>query len=495
MIIKNLLLSTVLTAAVSLSTVASAADVANQPSKVTKAQHKKVAHKDDAYSPKQHNAPAAMPQQTETMMIFAEVNEPKKHDQKQHDHQDNNGLAVTVGGKVDVQYGFTSQRLFFKNSSNQSQLAQSDEASPNRMPIDGSDFTNQNAMVSNGEITVRAEKTVDACQKYGLEIASNANTSPSSSGNPNFASRVFIYLENAAGRFEVGANDGVNSTLALGAAKIAKGTGGIDGDYSSWIPYTAVGGANNEMLNDTFLTSPALPYAAYNQRKANKITYYTPTYNGFKGGLSYVRDATVQGTVYEALSFKGDGYQNVVEGGISYESKFNDMSLGLSLNGQIGEARDAFINSTPIPLKKLGAWEVGGQISYDAFTFAASYGDWDTSGTLKNVAQDTPSKKANFWTTGLAYDYQDKGGMSVTYMQSERRGAFAANGYNYINSNQATFDGATNKYEALSVGGEYKVMPGLMPYAEFTSFDYTTPLSDIKTNKGSVVLAGVKLNF
>jgi hypothetical protein len=54
---------------------------------------------------------------------------------------------------------------------------------------------------------------------------------------------------------------------------------------------------------------------------------------------------------------------------------------------------------------------------------------------------------------------------------------------------------ATNKYEALSVGGEYKVMPGLMPYAEFTSFDYTTPDANVRTNKGSVVLAGVKLNF
>lgn len=465
----------------------------NQPAKVaTKAAKKKVAQKDDAYSPKQHGGQVAPEKpQPETMMVFAEVAE-NKHENK---HEKNDGLSVKVGGKVDVQYGFTNQRAFFKNPSNNENLRQDQDVKPESMPTSGQNFTNQNAMVSNGEITVTAEKKVNECEKYGLEITSNANTSPSSSGNPNFASKVFIYVENAAGRFELGANDGVNSTLALGASKIAKGTGGIDGDYSSWIPYVAVGGASNTVLQDTFLTTPALPYAAYNQRKANKITYYTPTYNGFKGGLSYVRDATVQGTIYEALSFKGDGFKNVIEGGLSYENKFDAVSLGLSLNGQVGEARDAYINNITIPLKKLGAWEIGGQVAYDAFTLAASYGDWGSSGTLKNVAQNTPSKRANFWTAGLAYDYEDKGGVSLTYMQGQRRGTFSPAAYNYVTANQAEFDKVTNKYEALSVGGEYHMMPGLMPYAEFTSFNYKAPLVDVKTNKGSVVLAGVKLNF
>jgi predicted porin len=244
------------------------------------------------------------------------------------------------------------------------------------------------------------------------------------------------------------------------------------------------------------LTAPALPYSAYNQKKANKITYYTPTYNGFKAGLSYIRDATVQGTIYEALSFKGSGFKNVFEAGLAYENSFNEMSLGLSLNGQIGETRPAFIDEKKTQtLHKLGAWEVGGKVSYDSITFAASYGDWDKSGTIKYPAADTPSRKANFWTAGLAYDHQDKGGVSVTYMHSERRGAFALSSYSYTSANQAKFDAATQKYDAVSVGGEYKAMEGLMPYAEVTSFKYKTTLTDVKVNDGSVVLAGVKLNF
>lgn len=507
MIVKNLLLSTVLTV-VSFNLVASAADSTVQPNKqvqttkqvqTAKSKDKSPApkkvskNKDDAYSPAQHHTPPAQHKE-ETMMIFAEVSEQKQHEPKQYMSHNDSGFDVTLGGKVDIQYGFIDQRSFFRNPSSGENLRQSDNLTQETMNTQGSAFTNQDAMVSNGELRVKAEKTFDACQKYGLEINVNTNTSPASSGNANIASKVFIYTEGNFGRVELGANDGPNNTMAFSAPKIAKGTGGIDGDYSNWLPYTVVG-SSNEILDDTFILTAALPYSAYNQPKANKITYYTPTYNGFKGGLSYIRDAKVQGTVYEALSFKGDGYKNVFEGGISYENKFNEMSLGLSLNGQLGDARDAYINETLIPLNKLGAWEVGGKISYDAFTLAASYGDYDTSGTMKDIPANTPSQKANFWTAGLAYDYNNKGGMSVTYLNSQKRGGFAANAYNYINANQETFYASTNKYEALSLGGEYQVMPGLMPYAEFTSFNYKTSLTGVNLNKGSVILTGVKLNF
>jgi len=490
MMVKNLFLSTILTAAVSLSFTASAEEVVKKSMTKT-TNYKKVAQKDDAYSPKQHQTPLPAQTQTkpETMVVFAEVTEQKQHRQ-------DDSLSVKIGGKVDVQYGFISQKDFFKNPSNNENLRQYEDIGSEYMSTAGKTFANQDAMVSNGELSIQAEKKVDECQKYGLEIVTNANTSPASSGSANLASKVYIYMENPAGRFELGANDGVNSTLSFSGAKIAKATGGIDGDYSGWVPYVAVVDKTNLSLQDTYLTAPALPYSAYNQKKANKITYYTPTYNGFKAGLSYIRDATVQGTIYEALSFKGSGFKNVFEAGVSYENTFNSISLGLSLNGQIGETRPAFVNDTTTQdLKKLGSWEVGGQVSYESFTLAASYGDWDKSGTIKTPPADTPSRKANFWTAGLAYDYQDKGGMSVTYMHSERRGAFALSSYQYTSANQATFDAATQKYEALSVGAEYKLMEGLMPYAEVTSFKYKTPLADVHVNDGSVILAGVKLNF
>lgn len=493
---KNLLLSTVLTAAVSCSVIASAAD--NVTSTNTTPLIKKIS-KEDAYNPKQYGLNDQM--DSETVVVFAEA--PKQQQQAGNTMINSDGLSIKLGGKVNVQYGFASQRAFFKNPSNNEALPQSEDYRPTRMLPIGSSYANQNALVSNGELTFAAEKIFDSCNKYGLEIVADANASAASSGNPSFANKVFIYIENPGGRFELGANDGASETMSYSATKIAKGTGGIDGDYATWIPYSVVGGRTNDMLEDTFLTNPSLPYAYQYAKKANKLTYYTPTYNGFQGGLSYSPDVTVRGTTYEALSFKGSGYVHVIEYGLSYANKFDDVGLGLSFSGQIGDARPAFIMQSsanaPLsfqsqPLQNLGAWHIGGQVSYDAFTLAGSYCDWGVSGTVKNPAPNTPSKQANFWTTGLAYDYQDKGGLSVTYMQSTRRGAFSMKAYDYV-KDHPDFDSASNQYDAVSVGGEYKVMPGLMPYAEFTAFNYSTSLIDAKTNKGSVVLAGLKLNF
>ena len=58
-----------------------------------------------------------------------------------------------------------------------------------------------------------------------------------------------------------------------------------------------------------------------------------------------------------------------------------------------------------------------------------------------------------------------------------------------------------NKFEALSIGADYLVMPGFMPYVEVTKFkfkendNYGTGTDKAKFNKGTVILAGTKISF
>lgn len=502
--IKKFLFSTVLTAAIAFSFAAGAQESSKKEEKpVVKSKSVKrhnVKHHDDAYSlknHKQHVNHSHQNKQPEEVIMFAESKAHTQHvsTPKEHSMTNNDGLSVKVGGKVDIQYGFINQKSEFKYPSNNANLPQIEDNKPQKMPVmpNGSKFTNQDAMVSNAEINIQATKDNFDGQKYGLEMELNANVSPSSSGNTNIGKKVFLFVENNSGRFELGANDGVSEAMALSGATLAKATGGIDGDASSWVPYTVVGN-DNSMLQDTFLTSPSLPYASQNSKKANKFTYYSPTFNGFKGGFSYVRDVTVQGTLYEALSFKGSGYRNVLEGGLSYENKFDSINLNLSATGQVGEARNGVNGNKTYNLNRLGAWQVGGKLSMNAFSAAASYGDWGKSGNLKALPAGSPSTKAHFWTAGLAYDHQDKGGVSLTYIQSERRGGFSMNAVDFIDANP-NFYKSKNKFESISLGGEYRTMPGFMPYAEVTTFKYKTDLENSKSNKGAVILAGVKLNF
>ena len=55
-------------------------------------------------------------------------------------------------------------------------------------------------------------------------------------------------------------------------------------------------------------------------------------------------------------------------------------------------------------------------------------------------------------------------------------------------------DNAYNKFEVLSIGTEYTVAPGLMPYAEI-SFFKTKYNTSPANNRGSVLLVGTKLTF
>jgi len=498
---KKLFITTGLALTLALaSNGASAEEVSPKVVKTQKA--KKVSKKtyNDAYSPKSHLAQAQVTEKKEEVMIFADVAKPTELVATNHvETKKSDDLDIKVKGKVDVQYGGVDQKADFRHPLETSALPQVDQTASDKygsLPY-GTDFYNEHALATNGEIQIAAEKNIGS-NKYGAGLTMNANTSPTSGGNTNPASKVFLFVESDAGRFEAGAVDGASHAMSPSADRIAKATGGIDGDFTNWASVGAYSSVTttNYVLNDIFLASPALPYACQFSKKANKVNYFSKKTNGFQLGLGFTRDTTSQGTTYEALAFKGVGYKNVVEAGLSYEAKMGDNnSLTLSAVGQLGEARSYYVDSTTsVALRSLGAWEVGGKVQMDKITVAASYGDWGKSGTKLS---STATKKANFWTAGAAYDHNALG-VSVTYMNTERQGGFAPAAYAYINAQtDAVYDLTSNKYQALSFGAEYQLMPGLTPYAEVTGFEYKSNSADanLKLNKGTVFLGGIKLNF
>jgi hypothetical protein len=496
---KKLLITTGLALALACSS-ASAENVKTTAAPVKKV--KRVKNKqDDAYNPKHHLA--AKPQvveKKEEVIVFAEVAHPTPVAMPHNSKSDE--IEIKVKGKVDVQYGGTDSRADFRHPIDSNALPQYNNDATNEYQGKeyGVEFYNEHALVTNGEIAIEAAKTLGE-SKYGAGLVMNANPSPTSSGNMNPASKAFLFVENGMGRLEAGSLDGVSHSMSSSADRIAKATGGIDGDFANWMTVGAYSDGTlpankNVILNDLFITTPGLPYATQFSKKANKVNLLSQRINGFQVGLGFTRDTTAQGTTYATLDFKGTGYKNVIEGGLSYEAKMGDNSVTLTAVGQMGSARPYYKDSnTSIALKDLGAWEIGGKVRMDKITVAASYGDWDKSGTdLAN----TEKKKANYWTAGAAYNHKDLG-VSLTYMASERQGGFAASAYDYIVAkNTATansYNNASNEYQALSFGAEYHLMPGLTPYAEVTGFEYKSTLTDVKLNKGAVFLGGIKLHF
>ncbi len=115
-------------------------------------------------------------------------------------------------------------------------------------------------------------------------------------------------------------------------------------------------------------------------------------------------------------------------------------------------------------------------VSYAGFTAGGSYGDVPQLGQAS--ANDT---SASYWTAGVGYEFGPFG-TSVTYMEStvEHQGGATV---------------ADKEFSNLSIGADYKLAPGLVPYVEVSFFDTDDNVAASVDNSGTVFIVGTELNF
>lgn len=350
------------------------------------------------------------------------------------------------------------------------------------------------AFRSDNEISFKVDGKADAGFGYGAEIWLEADvegdsTNGSDSDNQGVnASKTFLYVEGAWGRVEGGSNLGPDQTLKVDASSIARATGGIDGDWTYF--------ANNTSAN-FFIATPDLPLnygysrtggtvglGDESQENLNKFTYYTPKWYGFQAGVSYIPSDQERGQrttsttrvnsgAGNTLTVNGGGVtisqaESIWVGGISYANTWDQLSLGVAVTGEMGDAEAA-------GYEDLSAWQAGAKLGYMGFSVAGSYGTWGESLTLKTANTDDN----HYWTLGAAYEYGPFG-VSVTYLDSE---------YEVTSTTE-------NEFTSWSIGADYKLAPGLTPYVEFTHFDQdAVGTGSANDNDGHVFLVGSQLNF
>jgi predicted porin len=317
---------------------------------------------------------------------------------------------------------------------------------------------------SDTTLTFRVDGTADNGLNYGGGIDLNADVTAPAQGSGANAKRTFVYLGGNWGELEMGSEVGAQGTMKVDASNIARATGGIDGDF--WF-FTSTNTAR-------FLATPdlVLGYGVGNlgnetQENLNKVTYYTPRFSGFQLGVSYTVNSTDRGQVVLRTDNTAGRAENIWSGGISYDNTFGDVGVAIAATGEWG-------NSEVAATEDLRAWNVGGKLSYEGFSLAGSYGDWgDSLRTATLNADDT-----DYWTLGGAYEYGPFGA-SVTYLDS-------------------TYDNGTglgkNDWQNISVGTDYKLAPGLTPYAEINFIKMEAP-GTVNDNDATVFIAGTQLSF
>jgi hypothetical protein len=399
------------------------------------------------------------------------------------------GLTVTLSGSLDTQYGVRSEKNWNKSISGTAVVGAG------------------NAKRATGALVNDTKLRVDAHGKahgltYGGHVTLNADTTESKfkTGTTNVAYETGVFVESFLGRMQAGSEAGAYNAMTVSAARVAKATGGASaGDAQYW---------TNFVRNDDFITSGAFysDAAGNNQQQAAKFTYYTPSYMGFKAGVSFTPDMNQKGSVagthtvpgasgavatgadsYGANGASGNAmlYRNIVSGGLSYAGKVSHVGVEAAVLAEAGKAKkDTDVSA--LKHKKLSSVEGGLKLSYNNFAVAGSVASLGRSGLLSTSL----IKKSSYVTLGASYDYHNLG-LSVTYLAS-KKGAKS-----YTVSSVAKY--GHNKQKNVTFGADYKLAPGFMPYVEYTAFKQTyasTIAADLpKNNKGSVLLAGTKLQF
>lgn len=431
---------------------------------------------------------------------------------------EDNKVEVKLGGKMETQYGVvTSENAF-------------NYAIPTKTPQSSDARVRKNGLVNNNELYIEAVAKLKN-MRYGGKIVLNADNSANTDSSNNPAKETLVFAENNFGRIEAGATPGVSAKMSATIMPAATG-GAYYGDWSNWVNQEWYRSTANEpaYFDAMFISKAALPAdtadsfmdATINNLYANKISYYTPSFSGFRAGFSYIPDTDVSGTTtsltpsevgdtdtslvksaylhtertstlslieFNSGSYKG--FKDVMVGALNIEQKLNDYDLKLSLTGQTGSTKTLVSTQDDDTLtynrNDLKAFEVAGSIGYKGFAVGGSFANLFNSGQSRVQGDINRIRPSSYWTLASSYT-ADKLNMSLSYLNSKA-------------GNEVSVDfPETKKYnrtQVISAGISYHLASGLLPYAECNRYSLNAKRSDLtyRKNQGFVVLTGVKVLF
>jgi len=205
-----------------------------------------------------------------------------------------------------------------------------------------------------------------------------------------------------------------------------------------------VNGAINyvDSANDTTQFTPGASIDPVGQDDSMGIQYHTPTFAGFKLGVSYQPDSGTDGASDAQSTFgleTGDQYSV----GLSYNNNFGDVSVGLGL----GYMQTEGLASVGILATDTDTFYAGLDVGFEAFTASLFYQNIDRDSRVAG-RQDN---KADAYGLGLMYQtgpWTIGGGIAMDTREGE----------------QLTSSTGTNNFEEKrthgTVGVSYALAPG-----------------------------------
>jgi hypothetical protein len=334
------------------------------------------------------------------------------------------------------------------------------------------------AFNTEAELGIGAIGKLENGLSYGGRIGIQTNTGQNKKSARTRLDQSYVFVEtDMLGRVEVGSNFNAETTMKVDASSIAVASGGAMG---TWNTYSGVNIQGFDFLPNVITVN------GNRKEGTRQITYYSPTASGIKFGLSYIPDST---NVGENQGVKGKldamdnsiGLKDQVVAGVHYTNQFDEVTLSGSVIGQVASAKRLFdtgVIDANTKLKGLRKWAVGAQIDYAGVSLVGAYGSLGNSYRATNLTNNTQEEKSkkSYWSTGVRYT-QGPIAASLTYVDAK--------------------NGAT-KLQVVSLGSEYKVAEGFVPYLQvdwFSNKDKANLSSVGDKQKGTVYAVGTRLQF
>jgi predicted porin len=310
---------------------------------------------------------------------------------------------------------------------------------------DGEGKSSKNAFQSDTEVHFTGKTTLD----NGVEVGAHIELEGESSQDQ--IDEQYLFVNGSFGHFEMGENDGVADQMAITAPSVGP-VGVNDGDLTNWV-------------SANFLDT--VPSGSFGASADNpKVSYMTPSFGGFRAGLSYTDSNTSKNN--GKYPYGASNGQTTTEGlpvtsvGLSYDHDFGAVSLGVSAVGEhAGE----------------GNWYgLGTNVGFGNFTFGGSWGHVEDDfgvndrGTKRDESQDA-------YDIGVAYA-MDAAKVSLTYGYGKDLKGVSG-----------------NKLNTVDLGMAYTLGAGVTWKSSVFWFDSSSDTDTTLDNDGYGAVTGLRLDF
>ena len=280
-------------------------------------------------------------------------------------------------------------------------------------PLFGTDFDGVQIQ-KDAEVHVVPSITLDNGLTFGANIQYETARAPATD-------EVYIFISgDSLGTIEIGSENSAGYKMSIGAPSV----GGVpinSGSVSGFVPFVTSGAASspagvgivNSFVGAGYSSYVEVGGALYGNSDIQRISYYTPSFNGFKVGVSYAPGTAsgvdgASGIVDRSTSTLSD----VFDIGLSYDQTFGSTSVSLSARwGTADIATGATAFGLPVTSDP-EAWAIGAQVGFGDFTIGGSYAENDNG-----VTGGTGDEEG--WTFGATYDLAGPWRIGFEYLHGE----------------------------------------------------------------------------